>query len=125
MRFAALALCLAAAACAPTELLMGRGLDDYGRRYIWAKEGAADIDRRRAMIGCADQNQAKLEDVMRTASIPLIGLAALGPSMAAEHEVLTERVACMERQGWRLVDVTTGQQQAVAFSWGMATLTPR
>jgi hypothetical protein len=125
MRFAAVALCLVAAACAPTEVLMGRGLDDFGRRYIWAKDGAADIDRRRAMIACADQNQAKLEDAMRTASIPFVGLASIGPSMAAEHETLTERVACMEGSGWRLIDVTTGQAQAVSFSWGMATLTPR
>jgi hypothetical protein len=125
MRFAAVALCLVAAACAPTEVLMGRGLDDFGRRYIWAKDGAADIDRRRAMIGCADQTQAKLEDAMRTASIPFVGLASIGPTMAAEHEALTERVACMERGGWRLTDVTTGQTQAVTFSWGMATLTPR
>jgi integrase len=124
MRLRLLLLPLLLAGCAPREIILARGLDDYGRRYLWTKPQGTEIDRRRDMIECAEPTQAQLEEGFRAASIPFFGLALIGPLLDSEHAALTQRAACMEGRGWQLVDVTTNQPQQISFSLGSARLTP-
>lgn len=118
----ALAAALALTGCASAA--MNRGLD-HGRRYVWLKDGAGEVERNRAMILCAEANNQRLADVLAVSAIPFVGLAALPATLPAEQAALDERVACMEGDGWRLVDVVSGQPQRVTFSLGAATIVPR
>lgn len=115
---------VALAGCTPRETLMQSGLD-FGRRYVWTKDGAGEVERNRAMIQCAEARQGELEELVGVASIPVVGLIALPAALPTERSILEGRVACMEREGWQLVDVMSAQPQRVTFTFTGPTFSPR
>lgn len=114
---------LLATGCTSSDALLMQGLD-HGSRYLWAKDGAGEMERRRAMVLCAEPGQKRLEGAHALAVVPVVGLLGLPAAVSAEQEVLDQRVACMEADGWRLVEVVSGQPQRVMHSLGMARITP-
>lgn len=120
-----MALCVALlGGCVSRDVLQKSGLEDFDRRYMWLKPGADDVERRRAVIACAELGQARLEELGVMASIPGVGLLALGPILTEEREIAASRVTCMEARGWRLVDVTTNEPQRVTASGWQVRVEP-
>jgi hypothetical protein len=111
--------------CGSRDDLQARGLADFEQGYGWARAGSTESGQRQDMAACAAADQVTLEETTALAMVPVVGAFALPNVLPTQHLILTERVACMERRGWRLVETATGRSQAVTFVLGSARLTPR